>query len=73
MNIVIVSVVSLVTNIFLGKFRAMFRKMTFMWWLMIHASIPLIIPLRISLDTPNIAIPLFIGLAVLGQMIGSKI
>lgn len=39
---------------------------------MIHASIPLVIPLRIWLDTPKIAIPLFIGLAVLGQMIGSK-
>lgn len=72
MDIAIVSVVSLVTNILLGKFRARFRKMTFMWWLMIHASIPLIIPLRIWLDTPKIAIPLFIGLAVLGQMIGSK-
>lgn len=72
MNIAIVSVVSLVTNILLGKLRARFQKMTFMWWLMIHASIPLIIPLRIWLDTPKIVIPLFIGLAVLGQMIGSK-
>jgi hypothetical protein len=40
---------------------------------MIHASIPLIIPLRIWLDTPKWAIPLFIGLAVIGQLIGSKI
>ncbi|MGL4520832.1 MAG: hypothetical protein ACRCUJ_14485 [Phocaeicola sp.] len=73
MNIAIVSVVSLAVNIFLGKFRTRFRKMTFMWWLMIHASIPLIIPLRIWLDTPKIAIPIFIGLAVIGQMIGSKV
>jgi hypothetical protein len=36
MNIAIISVVSLVTNIFLGQFRIKFRKMTFMWWVMIH-------------------------------------
>lgn len=73
MSIAIISVVSLIVNIFLGKYRAKFRKMTFMWWLMIHASIPLIIPLRIWLDTPKIAIPLFIILAVVGQLIGSKV
>jgi hypothetical protein len=43
-----------------------------MWFLLIHASIPLIIPLRIWLDTPNIFIPLFIVLAVAGQFIGAK-
>lgn len=73
MNIAIVSVISLTTNIFLGKFRAKYKKMSFMWWLMIHASIPLIIPLRIWLDTPKIVIPLFILLAVAGQFIGSRI
>ncbi len=73
MNIVIVSVVALGINILLGKYRANYRKMTLMWWIMIHASIPLIIPLRIWLDTPKIAIPLFIALAVAGQMIGAKV
>lgn len=73
MSIAIVSIISLITNIFLGKFRARYRKMTLMWWLMVHASIPLIIPLRMWLDTPRVAIPVFIGLAVVGQMIGSKI
>jgi len=73
MNIAIVSVVALITNIFLGRQRAKFRKMTLMWWIMIHASIPLIIPLRIWLNTPTITIPLFIGLAIIGQIIGSKV
>ncbi|WP_321480373.1 hypothetical protein [uncultured Bacteroides sp.] len=73
MSVVIVSAVSLIINIFLGKFRARYQKMTLMWWLMIHASIPLIIPLRIWFDTPKIAIPLFIVLAFIGQMIGSKL
>ncbi|MDR2119495.1 MAG: hypothetical protein LBP64_01290 [Tannerella sp.] len=47
--------------------------MTLMWWVMIHASIPLIIPLRIWLDTPSVFIPLFIAAAISGQLIGSKI
>lgn len=72
MNIAIVSIISLLVNIALGKYRAKYRKMSLRWWLLIHASIPLIIPLRIWLDTPNVAIILFVSLAVVGQMIGSK-
>lgn len=72
MNIVIISLISLSVNIFLGRLRTRYRKMSFMWWVMIHASIPLIIPLRIWLDTPKIAIPVFILLAIIGQFIGTK-
>ncbi|MDR2083912.1 MAG: hypothetical protein LBP67_02830 [Bacteroidales bacterium] len=72
MNIVIVSLISFISNIILGRYRTKFRKMSLMWWIMIHASIPFIIPLRIWLGTPNIAIPLFIGLAIAGQFIGSR-
>jgi hypothetical protein len=70
MNILIVSAVALIVNIFLGRWRSRYRKFTFKWWLLIHASIPLIIPLRIWLDTPRIWIPFFIALAVAGQFIG---
>jgi hypothetical protein len=73
LNILTVSAVAFITNVFLGKQRTKCRKFTFKWWLLIHASIPLIIPLRIWLDTPGICIPLFIGLAVAGQFAGSKI
>lgn len=72
MNIALVAITALVTNIFLGRQRSRFRKMTFMWWVMIHASIPLIIPMRILLGTPLYCIPIFIGLAVAGQFIGSR-
>lgn len=72
MNVVIVSAFALVLNIFLGKWRGKYPKFTFLWWVLIHASIPFIIPLRIWLDTPACFIPLFIGLAVLGQFVGSK-
>ncbi|MDR1130403.1 MAG: hypothetical protein LBK96_05435 [Prevotellaceae bacterium] len=73
MNILTVSAVALSVNIFLGIWRIKYRKFTFKWWLLIHASIPLIIPLRIWLHTPAVWIPLFIGLAVAGQFIGNKI
>ncbi len=59
-------------NVFFGKWRTRYKKMTLKWWLLIHASIPFIIPLRIWLDTPKIYIPLFIAFAVLGQFVGSK-
>ena len=73
LNILIVALVALGLNIFLGKYRSRFRKMTIKWWLLIHASIPVIIPLRIYLNIPPITIPLFIGLAIIGQVIGNKI
>ncbi len=73
LKVLIVAVIALGLNILLGKYRARFRKMTIKWWLLIHASIPIIIPLRIYLNTPRITIPLFIGLAVIGQIIGNKI
>jgi hypothetical protein len=72
LSILTISAVAFITNIFLGKQRAKYRKFTFKWWLLIHASIPLVVPLRIWLDAPVIFIPVFIGLAVAGQFVGSK-
>jgi hypothetical protein len=73
MYILVISLASLGINIILGRYRAKYRKFTFMWWLLIHASIPLIVPLRIWLESPAAFIPLFIGLAALGQFAGSRI
>jgi hypothetical protein len=72
MNILIISSTALLINIPLGMWCRKYKKFSFMWFFLIHASIPLIIPLRIWLDTPNIFIPLFIALAVAGQFIGSR-
>jgi hypothetical protein len=73
MNILIVSAIAFIINIFLGRWRVKYSKFTFKWWLLIHASIPLIIPLRIWLNTPTVYIPLFIALAVAGQFVGSRV
>ncbi|MDR1414910.1 MAG: hypothetical protein LBI96_03780 [Odoribacteraceae bacterium] len=71
-NVFLVAAVSAVVNFFLGRWRRGCRKFTLKWWILIHASIPLIIPLRLWLGTPLVFVPLFIGLAVVGQLAGSR-
>ncbi len=72
MNILLVAAIAFVVNIPLGWWRTKYKKFSFAWFFFVHASIPFIIPLRIYLDTPLIFIPLFIGMAVLGQLFGSR-
>ncbi len=73
MNIAIIAFIALAINIPLGRWSRNYKKFTIYWLLLIHASVPLIIALRIWLDAPRIYIPLFIALAVLGQLIGAKL
>ena len=72
MGIVYVSMASLGINLILGKIRTRFKPMTLLWWLIVHGSIPILIPLRMALDTPLIYIALFIAVAILGQYIGAR-
>jgi hypothetical protein len=71
LKILLVSIVCLLVNIPLGMLRERSRKFSIQWIFWIHASIPLIIFLRISLGLPGIAIPINIAAAVLGQAIGA--
>jgi len=59
-------------NIPLGMRRQRCRKFSWQWIVWIHASIPLILALRVWLTLPPIAIPLNIAAAVLGQFIGGS-
>jgi len=59
-------------NIPFGSIREVQPKFSFKWFFWIHASIPLIIYLRISFGTSPWFIPLTIYLAVLGQLAGSR-
>ena len=70
-KIAIVSALCLLVNIPMGRMRERSRKFSIQWILWIHASIPLIIALRIWLDLPLLAIPLNIAAAVLGQTLGA--
>ena len=70
-KILIVSVVCLLVNIPMGRMRERTKKFSLAWIFWIHASIPLIIFLRIWLQLDLIAIPINIAAAVLGQVIGA--
>ena len=70
LKILAVSVICLLVNIPMGRMRERSRKFSIPWILWIHASIPLIIALRIGLQLHWVAIPINIAAAVLGQFIG---
>lgn len=71
-KVLAVSVLCLLVNIPMGMRRERCRKFSLAWLFWIHASIPLIIALRLWVHLPLIAIPLNIAAAVLGQVIGSR-
>ncbi len=70
-KILIVSAVCLLVNNPMGRRRERVKKFSLAWIFWIHASIPLIIFLRIWLQLDLIAIPINIAAAVLGQVIGA--
>ncbi len=70
-KILLVSVVCVLINIPMGRIRERCRKFSWQWIFWIHASIPLIIALRIGLKLHPIAIPINIAAAVLGQVLGA--
>src|SRR3989338_2392128 len=67
-----VALTALIVNIPLGYIRENCPKFSFQWLFWIHASIPLIIYMRINLDVSKLFIPLFIFFAVVGQILGSR-
>ena len=71
-KILLVSVLCFLVNIPLGVWREHTKKFSWQWILAIHASIPLIIALRIGLKLHPLAIPINIAAAVLGQLVGAR-
>lgn len=71
-EIVAISLIAFIVNIPLGIWRTRYKRLSINWWLLIHASVPFIVVLRIYLETPNLCIPLFIGMAILGQLLGVR-
>jgi len=67
-----VSLVCALVNIPLGMWREHTKKFSLQWLLAVHASIPLIIALRIGLKLRLWAIPINIASAVAGQWLGAR-
>jgi hypothetical protein len=61
------------TNVPLGIWRSGLRRFSLLWFIAIHASIPLLIALRFALSLPYWVIPPEIGLAVVGQFAGGRL
>ncbi|HEY3307035.1 MAG TPA: hypothetical protein VGJ93_01145 [Desulfuromonadaceae bacterium] len=66
-------VLSFVVNIPCGYLRENYKKFSLMWFLMIHISIPFIVLLRIEAGISWHVIPLTLGGAVAGQIVGGAI
>lgn len=61
------------TNAGLGAWRSGLRKFSPSWFVAIHASIPLLVAMRLSLIPSNWVIPPEIGLAMVGQFAGARL
>ena len=72
LKILLVSLLCFLVNIPLGVWREHTKKFSLQWILAIHASIPLIIALRIGLHLHPLAIPINIAAAILGQVVGAR-
>ncbi|MCA9406068.1 MAG: ferrochelatase, partial [Candidatus Omnitrophica bacterium] len=72
MNYLIISLVAFFSNIPCGYLRENTPKFSGRWFFWIHASIPLIIYIRLTTHVSAWFIPATITIAVLGQMVGSR-
>ena len=61
------------SNVPLGIWRRRLRRFSPAWFVAIHASIPLLVAIRLALVGPNWVIPPEIALAVVGQLIGGRL
>jgi hypothetical protein len=72
-KIIFLHIISFLLNIGFGYLRRDLRKLSFMWFVYIHLSIPFIIPLRIGWHISPWFIPSVIFVAILGQLVGARI
>ncbi len=72
-KIVILSILSYTLNIPLGYLRAPLRKFSTLWFVYVHAAIPIIVAFRILSKVSIKFAPIFIFFAILGQITGSKV
>jgi hypothetical protein len=64
---------ALAINLPLGYLREGRRKLSILWFVYVHLSVPLIAYLRIANHVSAWAIPPFIACALLGQIAGGRV
>jgi hypothetical protein len=67
-----IGVAALAVNLPLGYLREGTRKLSLMWFVYIHLSVPVIAYLRISNHVSAWAIPPFVVCALIGQIAGGR-
>lgn len=68
--------ISVALNLPLGYIRQDYERFTVPWWILIHAAIPAIIPLRrilLGKNSPRYVIPVNIAAAIVGQLGGGEL
>ncbi|HEY6837884.1 MAG TPA: hypothetical protein VI389_03995 [Geobacteraceae bacterium] len=60
-------------NLPLGYLRQNYEKFTFGWYFYVHISIPIIIYLRVKFGFSWKYIPLTLGAAIAGQLLGGRL
>ena len=73
LRIIILVASALIMNVPLGYLRQGTRRLSFMWFLYIHLSIPFIILIRLGLEISYWFIPFSVGSAVAGQILGARL
>ena len=69
----ILFVAALGTNVPLGMWRRRLRRFSPAWFLAIHASIPVLVAIRLAFVPVNWVIPPEMALAVVGQLVGARL
>jgi hypothetical protein len=73
-NIVLgISALAFVLNLFFGYFRGKQKRFSFKWFLYIHLPIPLVVFARVFTNLDYRYIPIFLFVAVVGQIIGARL
>ncbi|MBN1822224.1 MAG: hypothetical protein JW833_15995 [Prolixibacteraceae bacterium] len=64
-----------IVNLPFGYFRARFRKLTFLWFLMIHLAVPFVILIRkfFGVNLSWSLAPFLVGSFFLGQFVGTQV
>jgi hypothetical protein len=65
--------VALAANVPLGMWRRRLRRFSPAWFVAIHASIPVLVAMRLVFVPAYWVIPPEIALAVVGQLVGSRL
>lgn len=66
-------VAALAINLPLGAWRYGLRRFSPWWFVAVHASIPVLLVIRLTLVPVTWVIPPEIGLALVGQMVGGRL